>query len=220
VQESMREEPGRASIEPRTSIAEEIAALTRWAYQRGWVPATSGNFSARTSVDPFRLAITASGRDKGTLTETDIVVVDEHGTAVESDLRPSAETLLHVLIARERKADVIAHVHSLWATLVSRRMDERESIDLSGLELLKAFDGVATHEHRESVPIIDNTQDWSAAQPQIVRTLSDFPSAHGLLIRGHGLYTWAGSFPAVRRHLEAFEYLFEYETRRIAMGID
>jgi methylthioribulose-1-phosphate dehydratase len=219
VQESTIRESGLANASAPNRDASELAALTRWAYQRGWVPATSGNFSIRLSVDPFRLAITASGRDKGTLTESDVVVVDESGAAVDSDLRPSAETLLHILIARERGARVVAHVHSMWATLASERAGERRTIELTGLELLKAFDGVTTHEQSVQVPVIDNSQDWSSAVPAIARTLESNPTSHGFLIRGHGLYTWAGSVAGVRRHLEAFEYLFEYETRRSAIGL-
>jgi methylthioribulose-1-phosphate dehydratase len=218
VHESTQGERGADSATTHAVLAHEIAALTRWAHERGWVPATSGNFSALLSTDPFRLAITASGRDKGTVSEADIVVVDELGEPVDSELHPSAETLLHIVIARTRGAKVIAHVHSMWATLASERVSNARTVEFHGLELLKAFEGVATHEHRESVPIVENTQDWSAAAPGIERTLAESPSAHGFLIRGHGLYTWAGSTASARRHLEAFDYLFEYETRRTALG--
>jgi methylthioribulose-1-phosphate dehydratase len=78
------EETGRA--------ARELAELARWAHASGLVPATSGNFSLRVADDPFRLAVTASGRDKGALTEADVVVVDETGKPVDSDGRPSAES--------------------------------------------------------------------------------------------------------------------------------
>ena len=59
----------------------------------GLTPATSSNFSCR--LDDDHAAITVSGRDKGRLCEADVMVVDFDGAAVGSDLRPSAETLLH-----------------------------------------------------------------------------------------------------------------------------
>ena len=59
--------PGEAAI------AAAIAAAAFFA-QRGWVPATSGNFSVRTGAE--RMAITASGRDKGALTAADFIAAD------------------------------------------------------------------------------------------------------------------------------------------------
>ena len=44
---------------------------------------------------------------------------------------------------------------------------------------------------------------------------SAFPDAHGVLLRRHGLYTWGESIAGARRHLEALEFLFEVEARRI-----
>jgi methylthioribulose-1-phosphate dehydratase len=207
--------PGTQDLRP---LATELAELSRWAHARGWVPATSGNFSASVSTEPFRLAITASGRDKSTLAEADVVMVDEAGRAVESNLKPSAEVLIHILVARARRAGAIAHVHSLWGTLVSEMHHEKGRVEFEGLELLKALDGVGSHEHREVVPIVENTQDWAAAAPELGVALAEHPSAHGFLIRGHGLYTWARDVAGVRRHLEAFEYLFELEARRRGPG--
>src|SRR5690348_6476871 len=82
----------------------------------GLTPATSSNFSCR--LDDRHAAITVSGRDKGRLCETDVMVVDFDGLAVGSDLRPSAETLLHAQLYR-RFGDVgcVLHTHSLAQTI-------------------------------------------------------------------------------------------------------
>ena len=61
---------------------------------------------------------------------------------------------------------------------------------IEGYEMLKGLDGVDTHEHREWLPILENTQDWPAAVPQVEAILTRHPDAHGFLIRRHGLYTW------------------------------
>ena len=53
-------------------IASELAEIARGFYSRGWALGTSGNFSAVTSRDPLRLAITASGIDKGSVTAEQI----------------------------------------------------------------------------------------------------------------------------------------------------
>src|SRR5690606_41139440 len=74
-------------------LAGELITNVRELAQAGWTPASSSNFSQR--LDERHVAITVSGRDKGRLTEADIMVVDLDGRAVGSDHRPSAETLLH-----------------------------------------------------------------------------------------------------------------------------
>ena len=57
--------------------ASELISAGRHLYRRGWVPATSGNFSAR--LDSYRIAITVSGAHKGQLDRHHIMVVDTQG---------------------------------------------------------------------------------------------------------------------------------------------
>jgi methylthioribulose-1-phosphate dehydratase len=58
-------------------LAQELVANVRELSQAGWTPATSSNFSQR--LDGGHAAISVSGRDKGRLTEDDIMVVDLDG---------------------------------------------------------------------------------------------------------------------------------------------
>src|SRR4051794_31397560 len=97
------------------AIASSLVEIGRQFYARGWVLGTSGNFSVVSSREPLRLAITASSVHKGRLQPSDVLVCDERGLPVvggrEGDgpapappARPSAETLLHLEIARRRHA--------------------------------------------------------------------------------------------------------------------
>jgi methylthioribulose-1-phosphate dehydratase len=43
----------------------------------------------------------------------------------------------------------------------------------------------------------------------ISRTLREHKSAHGFLIRRHGLYTWGDDLAQAKRHVEIFEFLLE-----------
>jgi methylthioribulose-1-phosphate dehydratase len=105
----------------------------------------------------LRLAITTSGVDKGTLTAGEIVEIDEHGKVVAGSGRPSAEASLHLAIARARGAGAVLHTHSIWSTILSDAATE-DGLAIQGYEMLKGLDGVGTHEHREWLPILDNTQ--------------------------------------------------------------
>jgi methylthioribulose-1-phosphate dehydratase len=48
--------------------------------------------------------------------------------------------------------------------------------------------------------------------------LQENGEAHGFLLSRHGLYTWGESVAEARRHLEALEFLFEVEGRRVFGG--
>lgn len=193
--------------------AELLCATARWCYARGWVPATSGNFSVRRGA---RILVTASGLDKGVLTPAGLLEVDLDGRVISGEVKPSAETALHVEIYKARpEAGAILHVHTVWNTLMSGIHEEAGYVGLSGYELLKGLSGVSTHEHVERVPVLKNTQDYAELSAQLAESLSESRKAHGVLLSRHGLYTWGESVGEARRHLEALEFLFEVEARRV-----
>jgi methylthioribulose-1-phosphate dehydratase len=193
-------------------LAVKLAEVAQQCYARGWAPGTSGNFSATVSRDPLRLAITASGLDKGTLTTGEILEIDGLGQVVAGSGRPSAESSLHLAIVRSRGAGAVLHTHSIWSTILSEAPGD--GLAIQGYEMLKGLAGVGTHEHREWLPILDNTQDWAAAVPRVEAMLVRHPEAHGFLIRRHGLYTWGRDIVEARRHVETLEFLFEVMGRK------
>ncbi len=212
-------------------VAEDLCTAAHWCSARGWVPATAGNFSFRTSeAEGSRIFITASGLDKGSITRSDLIEVDfpePDGFAcrvLAGSGKPSAETCLHgVIYRRFPEACAIVHVHTVWNTLLSDRFANIQTepdgnwgaVSLENYELLKALSGVSTHQHRELVPILENSQDYVALAAELDSALRAFPLAHGVLLCRHGLYTWGESVAGARRHLEALEFLFEVEGRRL-----
>lgn len=181
----------------------------------GWTPATSSNFSHR--LDDRHAAITVSGKDKGRLIESDIMVVDFDGKAVGRPLRPSAETLLHTqLYARFPDVGCVLHTHSPVQTIASRLYGGDGHIRLEGYELLKALHGNSTHETAVDLKVFPNTQDMDVLAAQVEAELDKGPM-WGYLIDGHGLYAWGRDMAEARRHLEAFEFLLhcELELRRL-----
>lgn len=169
-------------------------------------------------LSPQSAAITISGRDKGRLTERDVMVVDLEGRAVGSDDRPSAETLLHTqLYARFPEVGAVLHTHSLVQTVASRYFARAGTIRFEGFELIKAFTGHATHEAALELPVFANTQDMRALAREVDAWFDSGRTMHGYLIDGHGIYTWGRNMPETRRHLDAFEFLLqaELELRRL-----
>ncbi len=199
-------------------LAGELIVNLRELSALGWTPATSSNFSRR--LDDRHAAITVSGRDKGKLTESDIMVVDFDGQPVATEHRPSAETLLHTqLYKRLPEIGCVLHTHSPVQTIASRLYAGQGYVHLEGYELLKAFNGNTTHDDQIDVPVLANTQDMHTLAAQ-VDGLLDKQCMWGYLIDGHGLYAWGQDMAEARRHLEAFEFLLhcELELRKLTGG--
>lgn len=213
----MTPEPGAdASV---LQLANALAAAGRSLDARGWCLATGGNLSAVVKRDPFELLITASGRHKGRLGPADFLIVDREGEPLAPDSpRPSAETALHLWACEERGAGAVLHTHSVAATLLTRDLPET-AIELEGLEMLKAYAGVLTHQTRLSLPVLDNSQDLGELVAG-ARERSAAPSTSRppcLLIRGHGLYAWGADVDEALRHLEATEFFLELRLRELSL---
>lgn len=174
---------------------------------KGWVPATSGNFSARLSDGT--IAITVSGKHKGQLQHADIMLIDAQGNALDGKV-PSAETLLHVqLYQRFTDVHAVLHPHSLNSTMISRR--GKKKVTLKNYELLKAFSGITTHESRIIVPIFENDQNIARLAEQVELYMNAHEEIYAYLLEGHGLYTWGSSVIETLRYLEALDFLFACE---------
>ena len=194
--------------------ATELVEAGQVLYQRGLVPATSGNFSAR--LDDGTLAVTVSGRHKGKLTVNDIMRVSASGESLDGR-RPSAETLLHVQIYNRTDARSVLHPHSVNATLLSKHTPGH--LMLQDYELLKTFPGIDTHQCSITVPIFNNDQNIARLADQVDTYMSvESAPVHGYLIKGHGFYTWGDTIESSMRHVEAFEFLFECEMRMRGMN--
>jgi len=195
--------------------AAQIISHTRELAAKGFTPATAGNFSIR--MDAGHAAITISGKDKGRLTEADIMVVDMANNPVATHHRPSAEAALHTHLYR-RYPDVgaVLHTHSPVQTIAGLLYAERGHVPLRGYELFKALRGHSTHETEVDLPVVPNSQDMDVLTAS-VDTALDAANNWGYLIAGHGLYAWGRDIAEARRHLDAFEFMLgcELELRRL-----
>ena len=203
-------------------ISEQLIAIGRRFDTRGWVLGTSGNFSAVLNRDPLRLAITASGTQKGDLTAEQILEIDgDAAVASPRSGKPSAEARLHVELVRSRGAGAVLHTHSMWSTLLSDRHATTGGLAIEGYEMLKGLEGVTTHEHVEWIPVLENDQDMTRLAGEVRTTLVAHPGAHAFLLRRHGMYTWGVTLPQAVRHVEIVEFLLEALVRaRTVMSDD
>lgn len=195
-------------------IKEEFAS-------RGWFPATSGNLSLRLhswGEDPSSvIAVTASGKDKNQNTPEDFLLVDLQGNpAFPTQLKPSAETLIHTAIYKKfPHVSAVFHVHTLENNLISSYYAGEKEFHIKGHELLKAL-GKWEEDAEAIVPIVENHAHIpTLAQAVAERINADTP---GVLIHNHGIYVWGENAFAAKRNLEAFEFLFAYKLFQIKYG--
>lgn len=192
------------------TAATQLIEAGRVLHALGMVPATSGNFSARLAGGD--IAVTVSGAHKGRLVAGDIMVVSADGVPAGGQ-RPSAELGLHLqLYRRYHGVNAVLHPHSRCATL-TRGSGAREIV-LEGYELLKAFEGLDTHDTRLVVPVIENDQDIPRLAQEAGALMDALPSLKAYLIRGHGFYTWGNSVQTALRHCEALEFLLQCELQQ------
>ena len=203
--------PAEADV-PR-DLAEALVAAGRRMDQRGWVPATSGNLSAR--MDGDRMAITRSGVHKGFLSARDIIAVDFDGRSLTPGMKPSAETLLHCQIYRLwPEVGSVLHGHSVPATALTLAMPKAEAIDLEGYEILKAWSTVTAHDVKASLLVVDNDQDMQRLASRLAPALEAGEAAIGYVLRGHGVYVWGADVTAALHRMEALEFLLATEIER------
>jgi methylthioribulose-1-phosphate dehydratase len=188
-----------------------VIAAARQFYQLGWMFGTAGNLSARTDDGSFW--ITASGKQKGRLRETDFVRVSGDGEVLESpdpQNRPSAEISIHQAIYHLfPEAQACYHVHSVEANLVSS-WATGNCIVLPPIEMLKGFD-IWEENPQVALSLFEN----HANVPRIAQEIRDRfstapPDVPALLIRHHGVTVWASSPVAAQNRIEIAEYLFRY----------
>ena len=191
-------------------VADELIQAGRRLHEMGMVPASSGNLSMR--LDDGNYAVTRSGVHKGYLEPNDILTVDASGQSYDQRV-PSAETLLHLQIYRFfPQVEVVFHVHSKYATLLS--FTEQEKIIIKNYELLKALPGITTHAAAITVPIFKNDQNIKRMSSEVEQYMKAEPDIKTYLIRGHGFYCWAKDMVSALNQIEALEFMFACEFER------
>ncbi|MEO3808009.1 methylthioribulose 1-phosphate dehydratase [Sphaerisporangium sp. B11E5] len=186
-------------------LAAEAARFTSF----GWMRGTSGNLSEVVSRDPLRLAVTASGLDKGELSASDVAVVGPDGASVAVEgvapLAPSAEAGLHARVAAVTGMDAIVHVHALNAVIAGHHWPA--GVRLRDVETLKGI-GRLAHDDEVVIPVIANSQDMDELGDRFEAAYD--PGTPAVIVASHGLYTWGPSLHRARHITECVEWLLAY----------
>jgi len=209
------------TTEQKNAAFHELQLIKATFAAKGWFPATSGNLSLRigdmdhqradasgNTYPAFTFAITASGKDKSHSTPDDFLLVNEQSLPIESThLKPSAETKIHSELYRLTGCRAIFHVHTVYNCLLSEIFWEQGSILIEGVEIIKAFH-IWDEDASIRIPILPNYANIERIAEMIAHTIQ--PRIPGIVLCKHGIYAWGDSVFEAKKHLEAFEFLFEY----------
>ncbi|MDM5189744.1 methylthioribulose 1-phosphate dehydratase [Bacillus sp. DX4.1] len=192
---------------------QELSELKKELTDRNWFPATSGNISIKVSETPLTFLITASGRDKTKTTPDDFLLVDQTGNAVlETDLRPSAETLLHTHIYNYTKAGCVLHVHTTDNNVITNVYDKE--VLLSNQEIIKALN-IWEEGASIRIPIIENHAHIPTLGKEFHKHIHEDTGA--ILIRNHGITVWGKDSFDAKKRLEAYEFLFQFHIKLLSI---
>lgn len=195
--------------------AKQLAKLVRTLNLTGHNPATSGNYSLRSSTSPQYALVSESGIDKSLFTEDNLILVNittkqQHESFANLGKKSSDETALHLAIYQATDANCVLHSHMLESILFAEMFPGESMLAIEGLELLKGLKGIKTHDTKVKIPCFDNTQDIDALAKDVVKTIGKDQGYYSTILRGHGIYVWGDSVEGAKRHLEVFEYIFKY----------
>lgn len=195
----------------------QLAELVRKLNLTGHNPATSGNYSHRSDENKNYAFVSETGIDKGQFSENNFIPLNIH-TKDSHDFykgrRSSDETDVHLAIFQATDANCVLHSHMVEALHFCDLHRGKAFADLKGLELLKGFKGITSHETIVQIPIFENTQNIEELAMSIKPSLTLDKNCYGVLLAGHGIYVWGNTVSEAKRHLEVFEYIFKYYINR------
>jgi methylthioribulose-1-phosphate dehydratase len=195
------------------SLHDEIAQVIRNYHSIGWSPATSTNYSFKDEYN--QVWVSKSGVDKSEFTNSHFIKINSKGEPIEEyvDIKPSAETLIHCFIYEMfPETRVILHSHGVNPVVISAL--EKSEVTFEGFEIQKGFDGQTSHLNQIRIPILDNSQEMSFFEKELVYKRAQLTN-HCFIIRKHGTYAWGKSLFEAKRHLETLDYLCECKLKMI-----
>jgi L-ribulose-5-phosphate 4-epimerase len=163
-------------------LKEDVARVSRRAYERGLVGGNGGNVSVRIpGID--EVLITRTGVILGDVTPQDVVRIDLAGRSLDPGApRPSKEVPFHTIVYRLRPdVNAIVHLHPIYTVVCSLRVADLPLVTVSARLSFGA-----------RVPCVPVAYSGTRLLAQhIANALKEAPGARVILLAAHGLNAMA-----------------------------
>jgi L-ribulose-5-phosphate 4-epimerase len=196
----------------RAEVLEANLELVR----RGLVLYTFGNASGRDAASGL-VVIKPSGVPYERLRAEDLVVVDLEGRVVEGTLRPSSDLPTHLALYRAYpQIGGVAHTHSRAATAFAQA---RREIPCLGTTHADYFHGPVPVTRLLSPEEVRDEYEARTGEAIVERLGEEDPLQRpGILVAGHGPFTWGRSATEAAHHAVILEELAEIAWRTLALN--
>lgn len=208
-------------LEEKQSALCELASMQEWIADRGWNPSSSASLSVRVgpyTPDSFHFAVTSSSQAEyhPSSPSGNSLLVNASGEPCEAtNLQPCNDALIHAKIYRMTGCGAIIHAHTVYNNIVSEHHGDKGFVPVRGTEMIKEL-GYWEENAGVRIPVLPNFADVTAIVKLIPTVLN--PDVPGILLRNHGIYVWGNNALETMRRLEAFEFMFEVEYRRMLLS--
>ena len=165
------------------------------------------------------VVIKPSGITYDEMTPDDMVVVDMDGKVVEGKYKPSSDTSTHLEIYRNFKnAGGIVHTHSEWATSWAQA---GRAIPAFGTTHADYFYGEIPCTRVMTEKEVKGNYELETGK-LIVSTFKnkDPEAVPGILVHGHGPFSWGGTPGKAVHNATVMEYLAKMAFRTLLLGND
>jgi len=186
-------------------LRRHIVEIGKRLYGQGLIVAGEGNISSR--VDADRILITPAGLGKGRMAETDLLLVNRGGDALQDNRRqPSSELGMHLCVYDKRPdAAACVHAHPPYATACSVA-----GISLSDPvlpEIVATMGQVVTAEYA------------TPSTPEVANSIAAAIAGHdSIILKNHGVLTIGPDLETAFMRMEMTEHLAQVIFLARALG--
>jgi len=161
-------------------------------YGQGYVVSNDGNISVKVSENT--IVVTPTGVSKGSMSVSDMVVMDLDGNVLSQGTRgPSSEVKMHLRVYREDpKVNAVVHAHPIYAT----------SFAVAGIALDKPIMSEAVLQVG-AVPVAHYAKPGTHDVPDSIAPYVNGGAA--VLLANHGALTWGTTLEEALARMEVVE---------------
>ncbi len=201
-----------AGVRSKVSAAEwqareDLAALYRYVYERGWDDHIFTHMTARVPGEPNCYLVNPLDLTFNEITASSLLKIDDAGKAVLDSpytLNRAAYVIHSAVYKSFNHAMCVVHLHTPNGVAVSMQADGLRPLSQHAMTLgpiaYHDFEGIATDED------------------ECARLARDMGECKCMILRNHGTLTWGESFPELFQLTYNLERACEYQVRGMAGG--